>query len=137
MLAAQIGETDADGPFRRGDLRVVPLPTRAFLAGQDMGLYVEVYNLTPDAFGQMHYRVTIQIAAQEQAEGLREQLTGAPRSPEVSLTFEQVDDRHWVPVYHFIDLAQARRGRNRLTVTVEDVNANTRVTKETAFRYGE
>lgn len=137
VLAVQIGETDADGPFRRGDLRVVPLPTRSFLVGQDLGLYFEVYNLMPDAFGQVRYRVTLDVTALEQTEGVRERLTGTASRPEVSLTFEQVDDRQAVQVYQFMNLTQARRGRNRLTVTVEDVNANTRVTKETVFRYGE
>ena len=45
VLAAQIDETDVDDSFRRKNLRVLPLPTRAFLVGQEMGLYFEVYNL--------------------------------------------------------------------------------------------
>ena len=40
VLAAQIDETDVDDSFRRKNLRVLPLPTRAFLVGQEMGLYL-------------------------------------------------------------------------------------------------
>ena len=87
VLAAQIDETNVDDSFRRKNLRVLPLPTRAFLVGQEMGLYFEVYNLMADEFGQTRYRITIQIAALEQVEGLRMLLTGQEVNPEVSMTF--------------------------------------------------
>ncbi len=136
VLAAQIDETDRDDAFRRKHLRVLPLPTRAFLVGQEMGLYFEVYNLVADAFGQTRYRVTLQIAAMEQVEGLRKLLTGKEVNPEVSLAFEQVDQQASVQVYQFVDLTKAKQGRNRLTISVEDMNAGQRVAKEIAFRYG-
>jgi len=97
-MAAQIDETDVDDSFRRKNLRVLPLPTRAFLIGQEMGLYFEVYNLMADEFGQTRYRVTIQIAALEQVEGLRMLLTGQEVNPEVSMSFEQVDTQPSVQV---------------------------------------
>ena len=137
ILAAQIDETDVDDSFRRKNLRVLPLPTRAFLTGQKMGLYFEVYNLMADAFGQTRYRVTIQIAALEQVEGLRMLMTGQEVNPEVSMSFEQVDTQPSVQVYQFVDLTKARQGRNRVKIVVEDLNARRRVSKEIVFRYGE
>ena len=137
VLAAQIDETDVDDSFRRKILRVLPLPTRAFLVGQEMGLYFEVYNLVADEFGQTRYRVTLQIAALEQVEGLRMLLTGQDVNPEVSMSFEQVDTQRSVQVYQFVDLTKAKQGRNRLKIFVEDLNAQRRVSKEIVFRYGE
>ena len=137
VLAAQIDETDVDDSFRRKNLRVLPLPTRAFLVGQEMGLYFEVYNLVADEFGQTRYRVTLQIAALEQVEGLRMLLTGQDVNPEVSMSFEQVDTQPSVQVYQFVDLTKAKQGRNRLKIFVEDLNAQRRVSKEIVFRYGE
>ncbi len=136
VLAAQIDETDVDDSFRRKNLRVLPLPTRAFLVGQEMGLYFEVYNLVADEFGQTRYRVTLQIAALEQVEGLRMLLTGQEVNPEVSMAFEQVDTQPSVQVYQFVDLTKAKQGRNRLKIIVEDLNAQRRVSKEMVFRYG-
>ena len=136
VLAAQIDETDVDDSFRRKNLRVLPLPTRAFLIGQKMGLYFEVYNLMADAFGQTRYRVTIQIAALEQVEGLRMLMTGQEVNPEVSMSFEQVDTQPSVQVYQFVDLTKAKQGRNRVKIVVEDLNARRRVSKEVVFRYG-
>ena len=123
VLAAQIDETDVDDSFRRKILRVLPLPTRAFLVGQEMGLYFEVYNLVADEFGQTRYRVTLQIAALEQVEGLRMLLTGQDVNPEVSMSFEQVDTQPSVQVYQFVDLTKAKQGRNRVKIFVEDLNA--------------
>ena len=137
VLAAQIDETDVDDSFRRKNLRVLPLPTRAFLVGQEMGLYFEVYNLMADEFGQTRYRVTIQIAALEQVEGLRMLLTGQEVNPEVSMSFEQVDTQPSVQVYQFVDLTKAKQGRNRVKIIVEDLNAQRRVSKEIVFRYGQ
>ena len=137
VLAAQIDETDVDDSFRRKNLRVLPLPTRAFLVGQEMGLYFEVYNLMADEFGQTRYRVTLQIAALEQVEGLRMLLTGQDVNPEVSMSFEQVDTQPSVQVYQFVDLTKAKQGRNRVKIIVEDLNAQRRVSKEMVFRYGE
>ena len=136
VLAAQIDETDVDDSFRRKNLRVLPLPTRAFLVGQEMGLYFEVYNLMADEFGQTRYRVTLQIAALEQVEGLRMLLTGQEVNPEVSMSFEQVDTQPSVQVYQFVDLTKAKQGRNRLKIIVEDLNARMQVSKEIVFRYG-
>lgn len=137
VLAAQIRETDSESVFRRGDLHVMPLPTRLFLEGQELGLYFDVYNLKADNFGQMRYRVTLQITALEEKEGLRQLLTGKTVNPEVSLTFEQVDDRATVQVYQLIDLKNAKKGQNRLHVIVEDLNANESLKKEVVFRYGQ
>ena len=136
VLAAQIDETDVDDSFRRKNLRVLPLPTRAFLVGQEMGLYFEVYNLMADEFGQTRYRVTLQIAALEQVEGLRMLLTGQEVNPEVSMTFEQVDTQPSVQVYQFVDLTKAKQGRNRVKIIVEDLNTQRHISKEIVFRYG-
>lgn len=136
IVAAQIRETDSESIFRRGDLHVVPLPTRLFLEGQELGLYFEIYNLTSDDFGQMRYRVTLQITATEQKEGLRKLLTGQDANPEVALTFEQVDDQKHVQIYQWMDLTQAQQGQNRLQITVEDVNSGQSIQKHIVFRYG-
>lgn len=136
IFAAQVEESDANSPFQRGKLKVVPLPTRAFLPQQDLGLYFEIYNLVPDPFGQMRYRITIQITTQEQDTGLRDVLTGPKPIPEISLTFDQVTSEKAVSVYQFIDLTDSKHGRNLLRVVVEDVVTGQRVEKEKVFRYG-
>jgi len=137
VLAAEIQETDQESVFRRGNLQVVPLPTRLFLEGQMLGLYFEVYHLTADQFGQMRYRVTLQITALEEQEGLRQLLTGKDVNPEVAMAFEQVGDQEDEQVYQLIDLKNAKKGQNRLWVIVEDLNTGQSIKKEVTFRYGQ
>ena len=137
VLAAEIRETDQESVFRRGDLHVMPLPTRLFLEGQALGLYFEVYHLTADKFGQMRYRVTLQITALEEKEGLRQLLTGKEVNPEIAMAFEQVGDQRDVQVYQLIDLNNAKKGQNRLWVIVEDLNSEQSMKKEITFRYGQ
>jgi hypothetical protein len=136
VLAAQISESTTPSPFRKGNLQVVPLPTRSFATGQQLGLYYEIYNLTPDSFGQMRYAVTVQVKSETGATGLRRLLPGETPKPEVSLTYEQVADQPTEPIQLFVDLAQAKPGRNRLTVTVEDRVTHHSITKEAVFQYG-
>ena len=61
-LAGQIVEVgEQAGKFQKGDLRVVPLPSKIFAKGQPVYLYYEVYNLSRDAFGQTRYRVEYRL----------------------------------------------------------------------------
>ena len=137
ILAAHIRNSDSESVFRRGDLHVMPLPTRLFLEDQELGLYFEVYHLAKNEFGQMRYRVTLQITALEEKEGLRQLLTGQDVNPEVAMTFEQVGDQEDVQVYQLIDLTNAKKGQNRLRILVEDLNAGKSLKKEITFRYGQ
>ena len=61
-LAGQIVEVgEQAGKFQKGDLRVVPLPSKTFAKAQPVYLYYEVYNLSQDAFGQTRYRVEYRL----------------------------------------------------------------------------
>ena len=42
--------------FQKGDVWVIPAPTRSYGAHRDVYLYYEVYNLKKDGFGQTRYK---------------------------------------------------------------------------------
>ena len=50
QLAASI-QPALDDRFRKGDIQVVPNPTRTYERGQSVFIYYEVYNLKRDEFG--------------------------------------------------------------------------------------
>ena len=54
-------QTSQTSKFVKGELVVIPSPTRSFNLHKDANLYYEVYNLKLDAFGQAKYRVTYTI----------------------------------------------------------------------------
>jgi GWxTD domain-containing protein len=56
-LAGLIRPSGPAGPFAKGDIDVVPLPSRTFAHNREVGLYYEVYNLRRDSFGSTHYRI--------------------------------------------------------------------------------
>ena len=47
--------------FIKGDRMVMPLPSRVYLAGQELAFYYEVYNLLLGENGATHYSVSYQI----------------------------------------------------------------------------
>ena len=135
-LAAEIGEAIGESRFQKGDLEVVPLPTRTFEADQQLGVYYEIYNLKPDPFGQRRYRVTVHVKSEAEAAGIRRLLPGSVSKPEVSLTYEQLAGNATEQIHLFVDLTRVLPGRNRLTVTVEDMVSNQTATREAVFQYG-
>jgi GWxTD domain-containing protein len=132
LLLARAVRDGGGGPFRRGDWAVEPRPSRTF--GEPlMRFYYEVYNLSRDAFGRTRYRVTTGVKHES---GLRNRPSFAqePR-PEVVMTVEQTGDQTFERAYLEVDLTEARPGRNRLHLVVEDLVAGTSASKEAFFDY--
>ena len=126
-----------DDSFRRKNLRVLPLPTRAFLVGQEMGLYFEVYNLVADEFGQDALSRYDSDCGFGTGRGFAKAVGLGRRSiPKCRCRLNRWDTQPSVQVYQFVDLTKAKQGRNRLKIIVEDLNAQRRVSKEMVFRYG-
>jgi hypothetical protein len=56
-LAFEIVTYPKDQQFKKGDVWVIPMPSRHYQRNQNPSVYYEVYNLTRNEFGQTHYRV--------------------------------------------------------------------------------
>lgn len=136
VMAAKIIENSKSELFRKESLSVVPAPSNSIQFGQQLGLYFEIYNLKPDIFGQMKYRVRIEILFDEDTASIRKLLSKQNAKSEVSLSFEQVGRSKDVQNYQFVDLSAIQTGRNLLKVSVEDLNSQQRVEKEHVFIYG-
>ena len=119
--------------FRRGPLEVAPNPGGVCSASRAT-LYYEIYGLKKDAFDQTRYRVTAGLKPAGQRAAVPAPMRAA-QQPEVTLSFEQMGDQTWERAYLEVDLGKIRPGRNRLTVTVQDLNAHSRASKETFFYY--
>ena len=133
MLASRAGDYAGGIRFRRGALEVVPNPRRIYTVPR-MSFYYEIYNLKKNEFGQTRYRVTVGVKSVQDRQGVPAPLR-ADENPEVTLAYEQVGNDVWERVPLEVDLGKARKGRNRLTVTVEDLNSRNRVIKEAFFFY--
>ena len=111
-----------------------PKPDRSYTAPQNLIFYYEVYNLKKDAFGQVHYRVTTGVKSVAKVSAERRPF-GMAEHPEVALSYDQVGDQEWERAYLEVDLKEARLGRNRLMVMIEDLNSGERVGKQANFLY--
>ena len=59
QLAAAIEDTGSAQRFRKGEVWVVPMPTRNYRESQKFYAYYEIYNLSKDPFGQTRFSCTI------------------------------------------------------------------------------
>lgn len=127
QLAAFIQPAE-DDRFRKGDIQVVPNPTRTYERGQSVFIYYEVYNLKRDGFGATRYRVSYEMrSALSESIGARirsgiGKLLNVRQHDQASISIEyahignRADDQGYVE----LDMAASDPGEKFLRVTVTD-----------------
>jgi GWxTD domain-containing protein len=126
QMASVIRPTNR-GRFRKGDVSVVPNPTRHYLAGQPVYLYYEVYNLEKDDFGITRYRVSYEVrSAASQRLGVRVlnalgRMLGQRRERQaVVIEYAHTGERSDEPGYIQLDMSNTTPGEQEATVRVTD-----------------
>ena len=141
QLASRISDAkDApDSSFVRGIYYIQPQPSATFLpsANQSLYLYFEIYNLTPDAFGQTRYDVSYEVQQRDEKSfsliPLLGNLGGTKKAESVGLSFEQVGTDIDVNTYLELPLTNLKPGRYNLQLTILDRNTDKRVSKRATF----
>lgn len=142
-LAGQIVEVgEQAGKFQKGDLQVVPLPSKTFAKGQPVYLYYEVYNLSRDAFGQTRYRVEYRLKGVQGTgliRGLGRLLSQTPRADGVQISYEHMGTATSEPLYIALDVPENSKEQLEIEVVVTDLNKpNTpSVSKQARFLLGD
>ena len=119
--------TPESGKFIRGDVEVVPLPSRTFAPGQPVYLYYEVYNLLRNDVGQTRYRVDYAVNGVSENAGARllrgiGKLLGVIRDDEgVKISYEHEGLSEKEAVYVALDLGATEGQRMEISVTVTDL----------------
>ena len=144
QLASAIDEFRADSKFQKGDIWIIPMPTRTYGETQKVYAYFEIYNLKKDEFGQTRYKAQYRVRSSSMpsigvfgavASGMRSLFKS--RKPQVSVTYEQTGTSPSEHEYVEIDLSKAKRGVNALEVTILDLVSEESVEREVRFRYGQ
>ena len=142
-MAWTVSKEPWEPKYKKGDLWVVPMPTRAYRRNQPTFVYYEVYNLTEDAFGRTQYRVEYSIRHHRKpgAGVLGILRTGVGKllektKPEVTVSYERDGDRAWETIYLELETAALRPGWSQVAVTVTDLNCDQTVSKTALFRLG-
>ncbi len=127
QMAASI-QPAKDDRFRKGDIQVVPNPTRTYERGQSVFIYYEVYNLKRDEFGATRYRVSYEMrSALSESVGARirsgiGKLLNVRQHDQASISIEyaHIGNREDDQGYVELDMAASDPGEKFLRVTVTD-----------------
>lgn len=143
-LAYKAGETQADARFRKGEIWVVPMPSRSFGRGQHPSFYYEIYHLAPDDYGRTRYRIDYEIRRHRKRSRTVAGFVGSgvgalfrSRKPSFSVSYDREGSSEWEPIYFELDTEQVKPGANTLTVRVTDLVTGGTVEKEAMFRLDE
>ena len=138
-LAATIDVTDKSR-FQKGNIEVVPMASKVYLAEQSVFIYFEVYNLKRNEFGQTRYKVSYVVRSRDQKNvGARilggvGKLLGQKSDPgAVSIEYEQVGTEPEEPGYLELDLSSSEPGEKMVEITVTDENTGQTVGTTTSF----
>ncbi len=143
QLAATIGETKLQERFKKGEVWVVPMPTRNYRGAQQVYAYYEIYNLKKDRFGQTRFKVKyvvryvskpIRGALGSVASGLRSLFRS--KRPQVSVSYEHEGTDPNEQGYLEIDLGKVKHGVNVLEVNIKDLVSGKSEDREIRFQYG-
>ena len=135
-LAWRITEDNEDGKFSKGELHVVPMPTRTYGKGHSVYVYYEIYNLARDTFGRTRYRITYTVGKKGESEAgniARLVRLRWNRQVEIEVASEQVGTDSTEVEYVALQLGQHSEGRQALQVAVTDLNTGETVTKDAGF----
>lgn len=140
-LAWSISKTTGPGRFQKGDVSVIPMPSRSYRMGQSVFIYYEVYNLGKDEFGQSSYQVTYTLR-QNIRRGFNPfgALDAKIRKfirrvePELVVSYQRAGTDSSEVIYFELDTRKVKPGFHQIEVEVADLNANTSASKNAVFR---
>ena len=136
-LAWQVAAENVDNRFRKGDLNVVPMPSRTFKRGQSVFVYYEIYNLAKDEFGRTNYTVSYTITSKDtpgrmgNISRLFRWRTG--KREELAVTYEQQGESGDEVEYVELALGEQTPGRYSLKVSITDKNSHVSAEKDAVF----
>jgi GWxTD domain-containing protein len=143
VLASRVEPSPGGGRFDRGGLKVVPLPSRAFRAGQPIFVYYEVYGLTPADDGRLRFRTEYTIRTREKKRNIAVKLLGSvgnlvgtrrERGEEVGLAVEgEAAPAERLREYISLDLNESEPGPYEIVVEIEDLTTGKKVQRRSPF----
>lgn len=141
QLASKIVDAsqEQNPEFVRGKYYIQPQPSATFVPylNQALFLYFEIYNLTPNEFGQTRYAISYEVQQRNEESfslvKLLGKLDGTKNAESVGLSFEQVGTDLDAKTYLELPLTNLKPGRYNLQLTILDQNTQEKVNKSATF----
>jgi GWxTD domain-containing protein len=139
-LAGSIGPAEGrPGPFTKGDLNVLPLPTQRLQQGQ-ANLFFEIYNLARDEFGRTRYRLDYETSAESRVTvvaALGRLRGGGPSEVASSVSYEHSGEDISESMHVSLSLPKTDTAFIDITVRVTDLIAANQPQTERTLRVNE
>lgn len=143
-LAWKISNVQGQAKFKKGDIWVIPMPSRSYRKRQNIPLYYEMYNLSRNQYGQTKYRISYSIQRYtHRGSGFFGALSATIRGlipageEKVIVSYEHTGQGSVEPIYFELDGHNIKPGLNLLKVIVTDLNRETRSSKSVIFQMQE
>jgi GWxTD domain-containing protein len=130
--------------FHKGDIWIIPMPTRTYGERQKVYAYFEIYNLNKNSFGQTTYKTQYNVRSSllpsigvfgAVSSGFKAIFRN--RKPSFSIETEHTGSNTEMEAeYVEIDLEKARPGVNSLEIKITDQVTGQEVSRLVKFRYG-
>jgi len=142
VLAGRVEPADGS-KFDRGALKVVPLPSLAFRAGQPVYLYYELYGLEPGDDGRARYHTEYTIKTRERKRNIAVKLlssvgnllgSGEERGEEVGIEVDgEAAPAERIAETLALDLNESEPGPYEIVVSVQDRASGKKVERRASF----
>jgi GWxTD domain-containing protein len=123
ILANQILPASGNDHFVKNDLNIIPNLLQVFNNNDTIQIYFEVYNLQPDGFGNVHFRIESSI--KKFKEGGFFNKFFKPDQKSISVINEYSGKRTSEFIIQAIDLNNIEQGEYYFEITVRDDNGKT------------
>ncbi|MCZ6634215.1 MAG: GWxTD domain-containing protein, partial [bacterium] len=142
-LAWSIGDQEVfHDKYRKGDVWVMPMPSRSFVNDRSVFIYYEIYNLERDEFGQTRFKVSYTIQQDVRSgstvfgllSGGFRKLMAKGKKPQVVVSYERVGQDVWEPIYLELDSRKMAPGMNQIEVEVTDLLRGLSMKRKAIFR---
>ncbi len=142
-LAWSISEKPQGKKFQKGNVWVIPMPSRSYRDDQGVYVYYEIYNLQKDRFGQTKYRISYAIRQDLRTRlgvfgavfsGFRRLLSAG--KPEVVVSYDRTGSEVFERIYFELETEKLDMGVHQIEVRVTDLNGGGTVSKSAVFVLG-
>jgi GWxTD domain-containing protein len=136
--AYKIDPADSDSKFAKGDLSIIPNPTKKFILSEPAYLYFEIYNLSKDKNGQTSFEIEHEMTQlKKKRKGITKifRFSRDGKKTLISIKDKRTGEDSVSIEFASFDVSKLDEGEYELTVRVTDLNSNRTVEKSTHLEF--
>ncbi len=121
LVAFDVSANVDESKFRRGDVTVIPNPTRKFSRSEMVTVCFEVYGLSLDHENETRYRIKTKLSTDKQKKGFLKSLFSRNSKKSISIQNDLTGNQQIVTEFVPLDVSKLKPGTYKLTLQVTDL----------------